>query len=414
MSRIVKSVMVFLAFSVCGAVFVSTAESQDFQKVPIFLRASDLLPRDLLSGPNYTIKERVQNDGFINTYEIETQYGPLRVESTELLLKRVSELRALSKLEELEGTSLYTDALKAAAMGPLKTAQGLVTAPVETVKGIGTGIGNFFSKIGTSITSSDPDKDKILDAALGQSVYKREYAHQFGVDPYTNYEPLQKVLSDVAWTSAAGGLTVKAAFMAIPGAAGAVVGYSGTAETMRNMVFTKTPPELEKINRARLHDMNIVDPLASLFLSNTSYGPQEKTFLVGALASMTGVRDRGIFVEWASMDCVEPVALFIRVRAQMMGQYFEKTRNVDRFVSAGGAPLLLTKNGVIVGLFSLDHVAWSAGFARKEMSISDAIARMPGIKGKEIWVSGTVDPVARRALESKGWKVEERVQDRLK
>jgi hypothetical protein len=413
MSRIVKSVMVFLALSICGTFFVSTALSQNFQNVPIYLRASEILPRELLSGPNYTIRETVTNDGFTNTYEIESQYGPLRVESTELLLKRVTELRVLSKLEELKGTSLYMDAFKNAAMGPVKTVYGLVTAPVDTVKGIGTGIGNFFSKVGTSVTSSDPNKDKPLDAALGQSAYKREYAYQFGVDPYTNYEPLQKVLSDVAWTSAAGGLTVKAAFMAIPGVAGAVVGYSGTAETMRNLVYTKTPPELEKMNRASLYDMNIVDPLASLFLLGTTYGPQEKTFLVGALASMTAVKDRGIFVESASIDYEESVALFMRVRAQMMGQYFEKTRNVDRFVSAGGVPLLLTKNGVIVGLFPLDHLAWTAAFARKEMAVSEAIARMPRIQGKEIWISGTVDPVARRALENKGWKVEERVKNRL-
>jgi hypothetical protein len=407
------SSVLWLTIFLFGMFLNSEVPAQDFQKVPIILRASEVFPRELLSGPNYTIKETVRNDGFVNSYEIETEYGPLRVESTGLLLKRVAELRAILKLAALEKTDVYQNALKAAAMGPVKTAQALVTAPVETVTGIASGIGNFFGKVGSAVTSSDPNKDKPLNSILGQSAFKREFAYEFGVDSYTSFEPLQKALNDVSWTAAVGGLTAKAAFMAIPGGVGAVVGYSGTAETMRSLVRDKTPPELEKMNRESLLRMGVDDGLANLFLSSTSYDPQEKTFLVGALASMTGVTNRRIFVELATMDCEEPVALFMRVRAQMMGQYFEKTRNVDRFVSAGGVPLLLTNGGVIVGIFPLDHVAWSADFAQKGMLVSDAIDRMQGIKGKELWIAGTVDPVARKALEDKGWKVEDRVAEKL-
>jgi len=33
---------------------------------------------------------------------------------------------------------------------------------------------------------------------------------------------------------------------------------------------------------------------------------------------------------------------------------------------------------------------------------------MPGVKGKQLLVVGTMDQTARKALEAKGWKVEER------
>jgi len=408
----VSRVLLLILF-LFGMFFISAAPAQDFQRTPIVLLASEVLPKSLLTGPNYRVKDMVINDAMINTYELETNYGPLKVESTALLLKRINELRALSKIEALKGTDVYLEAAKKAALGPVRTATGLVVDPVGTAAGVVSGIGNFFGKAGDAITSSSPDKDKALNSVLGQSAFKREFAYQFGIDPYTSYEPLQKALNDLAWTSAVGGLTAKAAFMAIPGVAGAVVGYSGTADTTRNLVRDKTPPELDKINSASLRDMNVVDPLAGVFLSSTSYGPQEKTLIVGALASMTGVKDRGIFIEFAAIDCEESVALFMRVRAEMMGQYFEKTRNVDRFVSAGGVPVLLTKNGIILGIFPLDHVAWTAGFARKEMSVSDAIDRMQGIKGKELWIAWTVDPVARKALENRGWKVEDRVAEKL-
>jgi hypothetical protein len=409
----VSGLALAIIVSLCGMGLVPVAQAQNFQKTPIFFRASEVLPRELLSGPNYTVKETVRNDGFINIYEIESQYGPLRVESTALLLKRINELRALSKIEELKGTNVYLDAAKAAAMAPVKTAEGLVTDPVGTATGIVSGIGSFFGKVSDAVTSSDPAKDKPVNAIAGQSAFKREYAYQFRIDPYTTFEPLQKALNDLAWTAAVGGLTVKAAFMAIPGGAGAVVGYSGTADSMRNLVRDKTPAELEKINRESLRSMGVDEGLANLFLSGTSYSPQEKTFLVGALASMTGVSDRSIFVRLATMDCEEAVALFMRVRAQMMAQYFEKTRSVVRFVSAGGVPLLLTNIGVIVGAFPLDHVAWTERFAQRAVAVSSAIEKIPGINGKELWITGTVDLLARRALEDAGWKVEDRVIDRL-
>jgi len=69
-------------------------------------------------------------------------------------------------------------------------------------------------------TSGGASGGNLLNSALGQASYKRQYAAEFGVDPYTSYEPLQKALTDLSWTAAAGGLTVKAAFIAIPGGAG--------------------------------------------------------------------------------------------------------------------------------------------------------------------------------------------------
>jgi hypothetical protein len=402
--------VLFLAVCLC---VVALARAENFQKAPIVLRASEVLPKELLSGPNYTVREMAKSDGFINVYEIESQYGHLRIESTELLRKRIAELNALAKIGELEGTSVYVEAFKATAAAPVKTAVGVVTDPIGTTKGIATGVGNFFGKIGSSVKSKDPDKDSVLKSVLGQASYKRQFAYEFGVDPYTTFEPLQKALNDVAWTSAAGGLTVKAAFMAIPGAAGAVIGYSGTAESMRNLVRDKTPPELQEINKAALYHMDIVDPLANTFLMGTSYTPQEKTFLVGALARMKGVAQRGIFIEQAAMDCEEAVALFMRVRAELMAKYFEKMGSVDRFVSAAGAPLLLTKDGRVVGVFPLDYVAWTVGFSQKAIEISSAIDQMHGIKDKEFWITGTMDPVARKALEARGWRVEDRIMDRL-
>jgi hypothetical protein len=58
-------------------------------------------------------------------------------------------------------------------------------------------------------------------------------------------------------------------------------------------------------------------------------------------------------------------------------------------------------------------VAWTSALAVKERAVSEDIKKTAGVKGKEFWMGGTGDPVARRALEARGWGVEEKVAERL-
>ena len=396
------------------AVLALPALSQESQKLPIMLKANEVLPQNLLTGTNYKVADAVINDGLINTYKIETKYGPLTVESTGLLLMRINELRALDKMEQLKGSDVYKDALKKAAVAPLQTVGGLVTSPVETTTGVVTGIGRWFGDVGRSVTSDDPHQAGVLKTASGYASAKREFAYELGVDPYSSYQPLQKALDDVARTAGLGGLTVKVAFVAIPGAVGTVISTSGTAAGMKALVRDKSPGELEKINAKKLKEMGIPESLANVFLRNPNYGPQEKTLLVAELATMSKVKDRAAFVTTASLANQETVAIFMRLRAQLMALYSANKGYADRFVEASGVPLLQTKQGIVVGLFPFDHVAWTSNLDMKEMAVSAAIKKMPGVKGKELWIEGTVDPEARKALEDRGWVVTEKLAEKLK
>jgi hypothetical protein len=397
-----------------GSIIVSPAASQEFQKTPIVLLASEVLPRQMLIGSNYRIKDAVINDGLVNTYELDTLYGPVRVESTALLVKRIGELNALAKVEEIKKTSAYLKAVQKAAMLPVNTAVGLVGDPVGTVEGIGSGIGRFFSNVGTAITGGGgPYKDNALNSFLGQASYKREYAYHFNVDPYTTFLPLQKALNDLAWTAAAGGLTVKAALAAIPGTAVAVVSYTGTAGGLKALVNEKTPAELAKINQNSLYRMRVPVPIVQVFMQNPVFDPYEQTMLVGHLASMKGVANVKVYVATAAGATDESVAVFLRVRAQLLALYHENEKIVAGFVSVAGFPMFLTKGGVVVGIFPFDHVAWTAAFAQKATSAADAIKEMAGVTGKEFWITGTVDPAARKALEENGWKVQDKHQEQI-
>jgi hypothetical protein len=377
------------------------------------LKASEVIPKDWLKGPNYTIKEAISNDGVVSTYELDTSYGPVKVESTVLLLKRIGELRALQKMEQLQGTDLFANAAKGAATGPLTTAKGLVEDPAGTVSAVGSGIGKFFGRVSDSMQSDDPYQASATQSALGQAATKREFAYQFGVDPYSPYPPLQKTLDSIAWTAASGSLTVKAAFSAIPGGVGTVVSLTGTADSLRSLVRDKTPAELQAINAQRLSDMGVSGSLQKVFLNNYSYDPSEKTLLVGELANMKGIKGRDKFITAACVAQSESMAVFMRVMSQFMGLYNEKRKSVQSFVEADNLPLLQKKDGTVVAVLPLDHLAWTQRFANKEKAVSEAIKKIPGVKKKEFVVVGTVSPIAKKALEGKGWKVEERFGEKL-
>ena len=159
--------------------------------------------------------------------------------------------------------------------------------------------------------------------------------------------------------------------------------------------------------------MGISKSLANKFLKSPYYNPQETTLLVGALENLKGVKGRDIFIKSASLVDEPTVALFMRLRAQMMDAYNSNVTPVERFLDLNGTVLLKNRKGKIVGLFPLDHLAWTELLRHKEMAASESIRDDLGIKGKELWIQGTVGSVAKSSLEANGWRVEENVGKRL-
>ena len=246
----------FLAMSLAGLMPVEApAESlPPFQKTPIKLQATKILARDLLQGDNYKVKESVENDGLINIYQVETAHGDLKVETTALLLIRVSELRALKVLEEMSGAKEFAKSAGDAVVAPVKGVGHMATAPVETTKGIIKGTGRYLSNVGRSITSDDPHQENVVGAALGYNATKRAYAYEFGIDPYTSYEPLANRLGTIAKSSVAGGITVAVGMEIAVGTDstfGMVLFIASTAESMRQLAADNPPGALQKINRKK-------------------------------------------------------------------------------------------------------------------------------------------------------------------
>ena len=277
------------------------ARNAEVFESPQVLHVSEVLPPDVTEGPDYRIQDLVYNDGLLNRFDINSDYGFLSVEGSDLLKVRLQEIEALWQMEELKRTQLYGDAFKKAATGPLKLAKGLIRQPLDTLSGVGTGIGKWFSQIGHTVYGDPSETEEgTLKVIFGFDQMKRNLAYEFGVDPYSTNPLLQKRLNSISWTAFAGNMTVRAAFMAIPGAAGMAVSGTGFSKSMRILARDKTPAELKKYNREKLKAMGVDEDVAETFLDHPKWSPTATTYLVGALEQMNEVK--GIGKPWLRLQ----------------------------------------------------------------------------------------------------------------
>jgi hypothetical protein len=405
------TLVVLISFTLFGTNSVSA--SQDLMQTPIILNAKDILPKDLFQGENYKVEDEVKNDGVFNTYQLNTDYGQITVESDSILKIRISELKALKAMEELQRSEAFAKAVGGTVTGTVKGAGKLVTSPIETSKNIAKGTGRFASNLGRSFFSDDPDQDNAMSVALGYDATMRQYAYEYGIDPYTHYEPVTSRLGEISRASTAGGLAPKVALAAVGGAVATGVSLGVTAEGMRQLVRDKSPGELTKINKKKLEQMGLEAKLAEAFLDNRTYNPLEETLLVGALESMKNVKGRDAFIALASLANDEDTAVFYRLSAQMMEAYHVNVGPAIRIWNIGGNLRLQKKDGTFILLQPLDHMFWTKDVQRAlEVADSD-LKKTPEVSGKEWWISGKVDQKVGEMLKSAGWKVQENANDIL-
>jgi hypothetical protein len=386
-----------------------SAMDEPFQQLPVVLVASDFLPKSMLSGEGYTVNERVTNDGFQNTYSMKTDYGVLTVASTDELRARIQEVKATRALEKLERSEEFKEAAKGAVTGMVEGGKALVTAPVDTTKKAVKGVGRWLGNVGRSITSDDPHQDNVLKTVLGYDAAKRAYAIEMGVDPYTDFEPFQERLGEVARSATAGGLVTSVAIDV--GTEGTLAGTLVTVTSLASMkkILKDNPPgTLTRINREKLLEMGIKGYQADALLKNYNYTPAELTIMVEALKRMGDIKGREIFAAFATAAPDRQIARFMQHYAEMLADYITTVEAGD-IVDISGEAWLVSRSGSLVGAFPIDYLAWTEELAGSAGIASDQSAEHE-IRRKELLLEGQVSPQARSALVNRGWKITENVR----
>lgn len=364
-----------------------------------------VIPKWLPGNPHYKLVEPIANDGLINTYTLQTDYGRIRVEGTPLLIVRAHELSALARMQQLEESDVFKQALEKSAASPLRGATALIEDPIPTLKGAASGVGRWLSDVGRAIASNDPHQANVAKTALGQSTAKRAFAYQFGVDPYSSFKPLQEKLDDLAWAAAGGGMTIKAVFSMIPDVVGTVVSVTGTSDGMKMLVRDSSPAQLEAHNRNMLKSMKVRQNLVDALIGNPSYTPQELTILIAEIDGMKSIRSREKLLSAAAGAEGEARAVFMRYRTQMIANYLKQTKAKGKFIAIAQTIFLKTDDGAIVGHFPVDSVRVTPEFSSKLLDFDQEIGKLSGVNRKIMFIGGGVDSPVLIGLKAAGWTV---------
>jgi len=282
----------------------------------------------------------------------------------------------------------------------------LVTKPGETISNTLSGIGSLFGQIGSSMNNAGKTPDDPMQSLLGVTKRRRELAIKLGVDPYTDFPPLQIKLSQLSEAAAAGGLVVTGALMAIPGVGGLVASNVYTSGNLATLARDLSAAQLMDLNRGKLAARGVAPAVTESLLTNRNFTPLDTTAVVSALDSMSAVQQRSVFVARAAAVNRHDAAYFMRKQAELTAAYYARTRNMVSFVTLGGYPFAVARDGGIIGVLPINALSWTDNTAQSMGQIVSE-ARRAGYTKAEMRITGQATALARKELQTRGWKVVE-------
>jgi len=399
-----------LAFS--AALLSAPAVAQDQFETPAIRSAAEILPKELLAGPHYSIQDRVLSHGYMLTWTVNSDFGKFRVTGNGALRKVIREIYAIAALKEVSQTEAFAESIKSSATAPFEFAGDLITDPVDTVSGIPEGIFSLFGNIAQAVSMEhDPSEDSKLASALQVSSWKRDYAAKNHVDVYSSNKILQEEMNRVGWAAAVGGLSFSAALMPFSGPAALVVKNVGLANKIGDIVAAEPPPRLRIINRQKLDAMGISEDLAEAFLDHPAFTPRHDTVIVACLAELKQAKGRDLFLKTILAAKEEQTANFYMNMAETMRGYNELRSPITDIRIWNGLVLAAAQSGRVLIPFPLDHGVWTkraAGLMARLKAESEAMGFR---EGYDFWVAGTVSPLASERGKELGIDVTQNVSD---
>ena len=422
------------------------ATAEEFDPTPVVLEASEFLRPDLQKGDHFETAERIENDGYMNSYRIRSDFGEFEAYGTLELALRVMEIGALAELDELSKTKVFADAAKSSALSSVDAIEQFAEQPVETVKGIPSGARRMFKvtrrRAGELVDKADEEiskrreneaekgdsaegeggeegksagelADEAADAGsylikryFGVTAAERRWAQKLGVDPYTSNEVLRKEIKEVARIDSAGKFGVK--LLPIPSIPGA-----SAIQAVNAVVWSKDPYELQDFNRERLLSMGVTEAQIEAFFEVPWLSPSGQTLFVSALAGLERAENRSLAIEQAlDLESVDE-GRFLLQAAQMLAWLNENEAPVTRLLSGERSLVALADGGRELTPVPVDHLSWTSELAELTERRTHELERA-GVESRELWLIRGLSELCRERLEALGWRVETQLGEQMR
>jgi hypothetical protein len=337
-------------------------------------------------------------------FNVDTSYGKFAFDGVEFTKLRLHELDAVAALEKMSQSNAFGEAFGRAALGPIKFGADLITNPADTVERSLSGIGNMFDRVGAGLSNNRADRDNLVDSLIGVSNTQRELAVTLDVDPYTDFPPLAQRLREMAGIMASGSLPIRAGLSFVPGGIGIAVSSVATVSNAKDTLRSKTAAQVIAETRASLISLRVPDESVSRLVENRNYTPADLLILARALKQLSA-QNTTAFVEHAAGASSRSVAFYNRRRAQILAARSTELGGIVSFVTFGGQPINVTRNGNIVAAFTVDDIAWTEIQQRTFIEATAEIRQTNPGATPVLATTGAVTPMAAREIGKRGWKI---------
>jgi len=373
---------------------------------PRAFSTSRLLPARMLSGANYTVDSRFYNDGFLNTYTINSSYGKIKAVSTATLYKRLHEMNVINEITKMSKGKEFVGGVAEKGKDVVKGAANVVLHPIDTITGTVSGVGKIFGRVAENVGErARSDQENRFKSIIGYSKTKRDYANQLKVDVYSRNPLLQAELDSITASGYAGNML---AALAISSFTGPILTATGTSNLLNKVVKDMAPQDLRIMNRGKLEKMGVFGSTADAFIKNSSYTPREQTVLVNALFEMRNTRGRDKFIKFATRADHYDVTYFRQLQAEMYADHNRNIAPIKQFMNLGQFTVAITGNNVVNVCFPMDYLLWTVEMAKVATSLTNQINALNDVSQKHMYITGTLSQLAHEKLTKMGWKITDR------
>jgi hypothetical protein len=390
--------------------------AQKFE-IPPTLPAQTLVLASLLSGDGFRVQQQVPTDGLLAHFTIQSDVGIFQANSIEMLKVRVAEMPAIMELNKTSKTKVFAQSVGRNAIRPVQAAGQMVMHPVDTVKGIPSGVGRFFGRVGLAGkklkgAATEPEEAPASEKAgqlattagqttrnvFGYEEERRHLAKQLHVDPYTTNPVLSKQLDDFALTAfrAHVGVTTTIGIL-VPGS----MAITAT-RVVSTWVWDKPKADLIVQNEKTLQQLLVPSSVIRAFMRNPAFPLSVQTEFVSNLERLSGIPGTGEAITLASTAESEEQARFLTDAVGLLVRYNDTQTPITRLI-VRRAIIGRDRNGAIVVQAPVDYVSWTA--------LVSIFAHRTDLAGsrRTIWLTGQLSPMSRENFRTLGWTVNEKV-----
>ncbi len=340
-TRKLMVVISILTVGYCGCTTAPRAPAGRFrgERVPEF-RVYQVLPNEIIPGPNYRLAERVPVQEYQYVFTIRSDFGEITAHGRHMLGLRLRELKSIEAAKKLSKYPLIVD--------------GILTPLRDTEKGLDLIINEPFESIERASEGLELMIDQYTDPAdiRAGSPTRRKMAIELDCDPETSNPVLKKLLDELTLYKFGGSLLTQGAmaFIPVPG-----LGVLSMTSQTKELIVNSPPSAINSQIYRELEIAGVESYTRLRFRYSSAFTTVQRLQLMEQFRALKGVQNRVDLIEVAAKAHTEAEALSSIYKGKMLADIQEQ-QPIKLMKFVGLFPLAVLSNGTHALICPYDYV----------------------------------------------------------